>query len=195
MALNGLSNSLRPLDEELPESPQLRRAGVLALIDPRSDSLPLLLLRRNPQLRDHPGQIGLPGGAHETADGPLWQTALREAREELGVPPAKVHLLGYAPEVRVRHTGFLIAPVVGTALSRFEVTIAAEEVDGYFWMPLRGPAGIVTIETRPVTTHLGELRVPGYLYQGHFVWGATGIIVDDLRRRLGEQVAGAPPTT
>jgi 8-oxo-dGTP pyrophosphatase MutT (NUDIX family) len=168
---------------------------VLALVDPRSDSLPLLLLRRSAHLRDHPGQIGLPGGAHELADGPIWQTALREAEEELGVPPANVRLLGYTPAVGVRHTGFLIVPVVGALLSPFHVEIAEAEVDGCFWMPLRRSAQQVAIATRRVATHLGELSVPGYLYQGHFVWGATGIIVDDLRRRLGEEVAGQPPTT
>lgn len=171
--------------------PGLRPAGVLALIDGRDDALPVLLLERSRELRDHPGQVGLPGGAHAPGDGPIWRTALREADEELGVPAALVDPLGYAPQVAVPHSGFLITPVVATLRQQFEIRLQSTEVESCFWMPL------VTAEiaSREVSTHLGRLIAPGYLHQGHFVWGATGIIVDDLRRRLGLPVAGRPPTT
>jgi 8-oxo-dGTP pyrophosphatase MutT (NUDIX family) len=172
-------------------SPGLRAAGVLALVDPADPALPLLLLERNRALRDHPGQVGLPGGAHDLADGPLWRTALREANEELGVPAAAVDPLGYGPAVVVRHTGFLITPLVAALRWPFTPHLQPDEVESCFWMPL----ATVGITSREVVTHLGRLTAPGYLHQGHFVWGATGIIVDDLRRRLGLTVAGPPPTT
>ncbi len=171
--------------------PGLRPAGVLALIDRQDDALPLLLLERHRGLRDHPGQVGLPGGAHDLGDGPLWRTALREADEELGVPAAAVEPLGYGPPVAVRHTGFLITPLVAALRRPFTPSLQPDEVESCFWMPL------VTVEiaSREVETHLGHLTAPGYLHEDHFVWGATGIIVDDLRRRLGLPVAGPPPTT
>ncbi len=163
----------------------------MALLDRSQDTLPLLLLERDRGLRDHPGQVGLPGGAQDLGDGQLWRTALREADEELGVPAAAVDPLGYAPPVEVPHTGFLIIPLVAALLRPFTPRLQRDEVESCFWMPL------VTAEivSRQVATHLGRLTTPGYLHEGHFVWGATGIIVDDLRRRLGLPVAGRPPTT
>ncbi|MHB8394603.1 MAG: NUDIX hydrolase [Candidatus Dormibacteria bacterium] len=170
----------------------LTSAGVLALLDPSSSELPMLMIQRHRGLRAHPGQIGLPGGAQEQGDGSLWQTALREALEEVAVPPTAVLPLGYANPVQVQHTGFLIAPVVATLRHPFVPVLSLAEVEAYFWMPLRDRSGQVEIVQRRVATRLGVFEVPGYLFEGHFVWGATGMIVDDLRRRLGEPVAGPP---
>ncbi|MHB1500315.1 MAG: NUDIX hydrolase [Candidatus Dormibacteria bacterium] len=192
-ALEQLAAGLVRLDREPVWEPRLRAAGVLALIDPSDPGLPLLLLERDRGLREHPGQVGLPGGSHDAADGPLWRTALREAEEELGVPGSAVRPLGYGLPVEVRHSGFLMAPLVASLRHHFTPRLQAAEVESCFWMPLHSAA--VQVVNREVSTHLGRLIAPGYLYQGHFVWGATGLVVDDLRRRLGQPIAGRPPTT
>lgn len=163
---------------------RLRPAAVLALIDATQAELPLLLLERSLALRSHPGQIALPGGRPAPGDGPLWRTALREAEEELGVPPQAVDLRGRATRVPTWNSGFAITPFVGLLRHPFPPRLDPEEVASYFWFPLR-PAGAPAPRVqRLVSVHQGSFQMPGYLHQEYFVWGATGAIVDDLLARL-----------
>ena len=64
-----------------------RQGAVLILFYPGAEGATILLTRRSDKLSHHKGQISLPGGAREAADASLWETALREAHEETGVPP------------------------------------------------------------------------------------------------------------
>lgn len=165
----------------------LRAAGVLALIDGRRADLPLLLERRSRLLRSHPGQVGLPGGSLTEADGTLWRTALREAKEELSVPPEAVHLLGYLDPVVITHSGFLMVPVVAVLTHDFTPRADPTEVSGWFWLPLlQAHTGVKDVVRRRRTSR-GSLLVPGYLQGRDFVWGAARVVVDRLRRGLGER--------
>ncbi|MGH7610649.1 MAG: NUDIX hydrolase [Candidatus Dormibacteria bacterium] len=156
---------------------------MLALVDPGSEELPLLLLVRSSQLSSHPGQVALPGGRPAPEDGPLWRTALREAQEELAVPEAAVRLRGRATVVETPNSGYAIHPFVATLGHPFTPKAAAAEVSEYFWFPLRPAAGGHP-ERRRMRTSRGWLEVAGWPYGQHFVWGATGAIVSDLRERL-----------
>lgn len=160
---------------------------MLALIDPGQVELPLLLLRRSSELRSHPGQVGLPGGSPSPEDGPLWRTALREANEELAVPAEAVELRGRATVVPTWNSGYAITPFVALLRQQFEPKAAAAEVESYFWFPLLPGGGPPPRIQRQMTVSEGSFQMPGYLHQEHFVWGATGAIVDDLLARL------APP--
>jgi 8-oxo-dGTP pyrophosphatase MutT (NUDIX family) len=157
---------------------------VLALIDPGQAELPLLLLRRSSALRSHPGQVALPGGRPSPEDGPLWRTALREAHEELAVPPDAVDLRGRATLVPTWNSGYAITPFVGLLRYRFEPSAAAAEVASFFWFPLLPEGGRPQRIEREMTVTEGSFQMPGYLHQEHFVWGATGAIVDDLLARM-----------
>lgn len=143
------------------------------------------MMRRSRTMRSHPGQFALPGGAHMESDGPLWRTALRESEEELGVPEKAVEPQGYADSIKVTHSGFLVTPVVGLLRDRFAPRLQPEEAEESFWLPLLDRTGTVRLEQRSVVLLDGPTEVPGYLYEGHFIWGATGRILDDLRWRLG----------
>lgn len=164
----------------------LRLAAVLALIDPSSDGLPVLLQTRSRRLHSHPGQIALPGGGAAPGETPPWRTALREASEELAVPDASVEPLGYLDPVGIRHSRYLVVPTVALLREPFTPSPSPDEVSGWFWMPLRYTPGLVEETHRRRRTGLGTASVPGYLFESHFVWGAARVIIDDLRRRLGE---------
>ncbi len=180
---------MEPLGEEASsaEHSSLRPAAVLALIDPTLAELPLLMLRRSSGLRSHPGQVGLPGGSPSPEDGPLWRTALREADEELAVPPDAVDLRGRSTLIPTWNSGYVINPYVGLLRFHFEPKPAAAEVESYFWFPLLPGGDRPPRIQREMTVIEGTFQMPGYLHQQHFVWGATGAIVDDLLARL------APP--
>jgi hypothetical protein len=72
----------------------------------------LLYTRRSEQVYDHKGQVSFPGGACEPEDASIEETALREAKEEIGVEPADVQILGRLPEMRTV-SFYNITPVVG----------------------------------------------------------------------------------
>ena len=192
-ALERLTRTLRPLADEPDRPVNLRAAGVLALIDGRRAELPLLLERRSHQLRSHPGQVGLPGGSLTESDGTLWQAALREAEEELAVPPDAVRLLGYLDPVVITHSGFLMVPAVALLTRDFSPRADPSEVSGWFWLPLLQAHTSVKDVVRRRRTSRGSLLVPGYLQGQDFVWGAARLVVDRLRRGLGERFPEPAP--
>jgi 8-oxo-dGTP pyrophosphatase MutT (NUDIX family) len=88
-----------------------RRAGVLVLLFVRDGGLWILFTRRTETVEQHRGQISFPGGAQEPADATLWETALRESEEEIGLAPFDAILLGsLSPIVTV--TNFYVEPYV-----------------------------------------------------------------------------------
>ena len=147
----------------------------------------VLLTRRTEHLRDHPGQISFPGGRAETSDPSPEYTALREAREEIGLASRHVEIAGFLPEYRTV-TGYRITPVVGFVTPPFELRSDPCEVAEIFEAPLShllDPAR----HQRHSREYQGQRRhffaVP---YGQHFIWGVTaGIIVSLSIRYQGFQ--------
>ncbi|MFZ1425954.1 MAG: CoA pyrophosphatase [Geminicoccaceae bacterium] len=156
------------------------QAAVLLGIVARPDEPHLILTQRTAHLRDHAGQISLPGGRIEADEGPA-AAALREALEEVGLAPGKVELLG-----GLRHydtiTGFRIHPIVGWIAPPLEYTPDPFEVADVFELPLSfalNPAN----HRRDSYERNGERRHFYVLpYQDRYIWGATaGILVNFAR--------------
>lgn len=173
-------------DEGLrPEAGSLKAAAVLLPIVARAPGLTVLFTRRATHLKDHSGQVSFPGGRVAAADATPEATALREAREEIGLDPDRVELLGRMPEYRTR-TGFRITPVVGIVSPPFELQPDANEVEEIFEVPLAfllDPAN----HQRQSREWQGELRwffaMP---YERHYIWGATAGMLVNLARRLAQ---------
>lgn len=90
----------------------LRPAAVLAVLSDGPDGPHVLLTTRAPDLTHYPGQLVFPGGAADAADHDAIDTALREAREETGLDPTSVHVIGALPPLGLADSGFLVTPVV-----------------------------------------------------------------------------------
>lgn len=167
-------------------SASLIPAGVLVALAERPRGWELLLTRRADNLRDHPGQISLPGGRVETRDGGPREAALREAREEVGLDPAFIQVIGYLkPQAVV--TGFAVCPVVALLRPGFKLQVDAVEVAETFWLPL-------TFLTAPGRLIRGERVVHGVTlptlscqYGRYDIWGATAHILQSLCEQIGEQ--------
>lgn len=99
------------------------------------DELTLLLTERTTNLSTHSGQIALPGGRTDDGDRDAIDTALREAREEIGLPAAHVEVLGTLPTY-VTGTAFIITPVVALVEPGFELQPNPGEVADVFEVPL-----------------------------------------------------------
>ena len=98
-------------------------------------TLSVLLTQRATQLRNHPGQIAFPGGRIEAGGESPKGAALREAREEIGLEPGFIEVIGYLPD-HVVMTGFRVTPVVGFVRRGFELKLDATEVEDSFEVPL-----------------------------------------------------------
>jgi 8-oxo-dGTP pyrophosphatase MutT (NUDIX family) len=165
-----------------PQAP-LREAAVLVPIIDRPRELTVLLTRRSNQLPDHPGQISFPGGGVDPGDADAEAAALREAQEEVGLPPARVTLLGRLDTYLVR-TGFRVVPVVGLVHPPFELVPEAGEVDEIFEVPLAFFLDPANREMHSRTFRGVERFFYAYPFGDYYIWGATAGMLSNLSEVL-----------
>ncbi|MES2433114.1 MAG: CoA pyrophosphatase [Pseudomonadota bacterium] len=163
----------------LPDSRILRPAAVLIAIWLRPDRAELILTKRSSHLKHHPGQIAFPGGKVDAGDSGPEAAALREAWEEIGLPPDRVEVLGRLP-THETVTNYMVTPILGLVRDDFIPVPEAGEVDEVFTVPLAhvlNPARFM-IEGR---VWKGQPRryfaVP---YGPYYIWGATARILRNL---------------
>ncbi|HYM61031.1 MAG TPA: CoA pyrophosphatase [Thermoanaerobaculia bacterium] len=154
------------------EAPEHRRACVLIPIVRQGGVWSILFSRRSEHLAAHSGQVAFPGGAVEPGES-LDAAAIREAEEEVGIPPQHVELIGRIDDV-VANSGFLVAPFVGVIGQPIDYVLQASEVDEVFEAPIDRLLDPGNPEVRFVP-YLGR-RYPAYFYhyEQYEIWGLTG---------------------
>lgn len=111
-----------------------RKAAVLIGLVERRSGLHVIFTRRPMHLKHHPGQICFPGGKYESQDHSLYQTAIREAREEIGIQQQHIELIGHLPELRTVSC-FAVTPVIAFISPRYTPVPQQEEVEEIFEIP------------------------------------------------------------
>jgi 8-oxo-dGTP pyrophosphatase MutT (NUDIX family) len=168
-----------------------RKAAVVIAIF-RTPPHGIVFVERAAHLRDHPGQVGLPGGGVHAEDLNLEATALRELREEVGIERERVTIVARLPMLRQRFVNnFDVTPFVAV-VETGELKIDSEETAGVFLVPL---ATVLEQGLRKSSVDYGGLRVPSLVldYEGHRIWGLTarilrGFIAEWERGELRVQV-------
>jgi 8-oxo-dGTP pyrophosphatase MutT (NUDIX family) len=158
-------------------------AAVLFPIVLRENEPTVLLTRRTEHLRDHAGQISFPGGRVEIGDRSPVDTALREAREEIGLESRHVEIVGFLPEYRTA-TGYRITPVVGFLTPPFATRPDPDEVAEIFEVPLAFLLDPANHRRYSRAYHGGTRHFFAMLYGHHFIWGATAGIIVSLTRTM-----------
>jgi len=158
-------------------------AAVLIGLVEREQGLNVLLTRRSDNLRSHTGQVALPGGRQDPGERP-WQTALREAHEEVGLEPHFVNLAGLSTPYQTG-SGYLITPVVGFVRAGFTLRPNPGEVADIFETPfgfLMDPANYEEQERELPTGE--KRRFYATTHDERYIWGATAGILRALYERL-----------
>lgn len=161
----------------------IRKSAVLVALVEINHTLHVVLTKRSPHLRHHPGQISFPGGKVEKHDPNIVATALREAQEEIGLAADSVAILGQLPEYRTL-TGFTITPVIALLSQLQHYSIDQNEVAQVFHVPLQH-----FIDQRnhiTITVERQKRKHPIYYmpYNEYNIWGATAAILKDLCENL-----------
>lgn len=170
----------------------LRDAAVLVPLVPGQAGLEIILTRRTEKLRHHAGQISFPGGSVEAGDARRLDTALREAREEIGLAPGQVTPVGcLAPVMTI--TGFAMVPFVGLVEANVLLQACPHEVDEVFQVPLEHVLDSANHEARQ-SMFRGRMREYHVIqYHDYMIWGATAAVLIDLSQRVSRD-RGLPAT-
>lgn len=174
---------LRPkFEHKTPPKP----GSVLVLFHEEQEQIRFPLTKRPDYNGTHAGQVSLPGGKAEP-DEDFIQTALREAEEEIGVPRKDVKVIGRLSDFFVIPSNFLITPVIGYLTSKPTYTPQESEVvkiiEGTLENLLRDDA-IQTKEILAAKTY--RLMAPHFQIENEIVWGATAMMLNELRMIIKE---------
>jgi len=162
--------------------PSVPAAVLVGLLD-EGEGPHVILTRRTTEVSDHPGEVSLPGGRKEPLEEAPEETALREAEEEVGIPRARVEVLGCLPLYRTV-SDYCVRPVVGWVEPPVAFKPDPREVAEVFLVPL----GFIL---EPANRRQGSLVRDGVRrtyyeleYEGRRIWGATAAILLSLARAL-----------
>jgi 8-oxo-dGTP pyrophosphatase MutT (NUDIX family) len=150
----------------------LEPAGVLIPVREHESGLSVLLTQRSAELTHHAGQVSFPGGRMEYSDTDIVVTALRETREEVGIPEEQVSIIGYLDPMPTV-TGYAVTPIVGLVDGSIELKIDRTEVEYAFEVPLSflmnaGNHRMVARKWQGLSFSMVEFH-----FDGQRIWGAT----------------------
>ena len=173
-----LENYLRDYRPE----PEAVDAGVLMAVTDEAEPQ-LILTRRASHLSSHASEVAFPGGKRDREDVSIIATALRESREEIGLPEECVQVIGQL-DVFTSRAGLRVQPIVGKVPPDVSLRASPQEIESIFRVPLA-----FFLTEKPVFTYkfefMGhEVTVPSFNYGDYVIWGLTAFMIVDLMNRV-----------
>lgn len=163
-----------------------KQAAVMALFYPNNQQIThIVLILRKTYEGVHSNQIGLPGGKLELHDDSLKSAALRETEEEVGVAMHRINVLKALSMVYIPPSNFEVWPFLGVCNDTPNFEIQEEEVEALLEVPLKDFLDDSNLFTQKMSTSYAKnVSVPAYQLKGHTVWGATAMMLSEVRSLL-----------
>lgn len=160
-----------------------RPAAVMILLVRHSDSYTVIFTQRTDALPHHAGQVSFPGGKMEKKDKTIFDTALRETEEEIGISPKDIEVLGRL-DTYITRSGFEIIPVVGMITPPVKILPDPNEVKAVFEVPLNKLVG-TGIFRRARGEFKGRMyEFLAFEHEDWTIWGATAAMLKNLIEHL-----------
>lgn len=176
--------SRKPYGENEIRTKNPKSAAVLALFYERNNETNFLLTLRANYNGTHASQISFPGGKSNSSDLNLQQTALREAEEEIGISIKKVKIIREMTQVYIPPSNFLVTPFIGY-LNENPIFTQNYEVKKLIEISVKDFLNDTAITATTVKTLTAtELEVPCFLLNNYVVWGATAMMLSEIRELL-----------
>jgi 8-oxo-dGTP pyrophosphatase MutT (NUDIX family) len=165
----------------------LTAAAVLVALIDRPGGMTVLLTKRTDHLHDHAGQVSFPGGRVDPEDRDAAAAALREAKEEVGLDPDRVDLIGRL-DTYVTRTGFEVVPWVGLVMPPIALVPDPFEVAEVFEVPLAFFLDPASRRTESRVWQGKERFFYVYPWHSYYIWGATAGMLSNLAEVLSSRV-------
>lgn len=177
---------IKELHSANPERRNAKKAGVLALFYPKDENLThLLLILRKTYKGVHSNQIAFPGGKLELQDADLLETALRETNEEVGVPIKQVNVIKSLSSVYIPPSNFEVQPFVGLYGEPIPFVLQEDEVESLVEVSLTDFLNDANLfEQTLSTSYAKNIAVPAFKLNGYTVWGATAMMLSEVKELL-----------
>ena len=158
------------------EHPPFSHAAVLVPLFQKDGDCHLLFTKRSEEVKYHKGEISFPGGVVDEEDGELIHTALREAREEIGLKESDVQIIGLLDDI-VTITEFIVTPIVGLFTYPYSFKVSEVEIAELIEVPLASLLKKDCFSEREIFRGGQKEVVYAYQYEKHTIWGATARIL------------------
>ncbi len=190
--LERLEQLFRPIDGWGAFRRGARQAAVVFILYRQAGRWMVPFVRRRVDLRDHPGQVALPGGGVEQGES-AWEAAQREVAEEIGVPAGRLQPLGAGDPIYAAVTNFSVVPFVAYMPEPVESFVHdVRELDGVLAIPLDR-----LLDDSAWLQSEEPWRFRYLAHEEGVVWGLTERIVyglaPKLRQALDEGQSSDPP--
>lgn len=154
-------------------------ASVLIPVFEKENTSHILFTKRTDKVSHHKGQISFPGGKFDKTDRDLEFTALRETKEEIGVKPEDIKVIGKINKM-ITNTNFIVSPYVGIIPYPYEFSVNPDEISELILVPVKHllDKRFFRVEKREFRNQLIDIYF--YDYMDYIIWGVTGKILFDF---------------
>lgn len=180
--LDFILKSKKAAEVKMKERPP-RPCGVLVMLYQKAAEWHTALIVRPQKSRIHPGQLAFPGGKKEEQDADLQATAIREAREEVGVAVTDQQILGKLSTVYIPPSNTLVTPYVAYLTTPPTFKIQPTEVDVVLEPALKDLAHPDNVREKKVVMATGDtFPLPAFQIGDYLVWGGTARMIGELNK-------------
>jgi len=159
-----------------------KTAAVMMLFYPKKEETHLVLIVRNSYEGIHSAQIAFPGGKYESNDLNFENTALRETHEEIGIATSKMKIIRPFTQLYIQPSNFMVYPFMGICKEELIFIPEVSEVAAIIELPLSVFLNDdIVISVNISTSYAENISVPAFNINEHVVWGATAMMLSELK--------------